>query len=153
MGYDKDFIPGKVVTLPEITGVLKDEIAPLLHGNGHVIDYLHHSVIMNKERKFAFYAASNISGNSWKAINRTGVFKKDNTQVSPDYQLGTELYDAIKAKGARPNDFEQGHLTSFQEVLWGADANERKKAAADTFYYTNCVPQHERVNSGLWRSL
>jgi endonuclease G, mitochondrial len=152
MAYQVDFITGKPVTLPGITGLLTTQVAPLLNGNGHVIDYLHHSVVLNKKRKFAFYAASNIDGKTWKAIDRKGDFKKDETAVSADYQLGQELYDAIKAKGLRPNDFEQGHLTSFQEVLWGNDA-QRKKAADDTFYYTNCVPQHERVNSGLWRSL
>lgn len=152
MPYDKNFIEGNPVDLPRIIGALKNKIAPLLHADGHVIDYAHHSVAMNKVRKFAFYAASNINGKSWKAIDRQGSFKKDETAISPEHQLGTELYEAIKAKGLRPNDFEQGHLTSFQEVLWGTPA-ERKKAAADTFYYTNCVPQHERVNSGLWRSL
>jgi endonuclease G len=152
MPYDKNFITGKPVDLPAIKGKLKSKIAPLLNGSGHVIDYLHHSVVINKERKFAFYAASNINGQSWEAIERKGIFKKDENAILPIYQLGKELYDAIRAKGFSPNDFEQGHLASFQEVLWGTAA-ERKKAAADTFYYTNCVPQHERVNSGLWRSL
>jgi endonuclease G len=152
MGYDKNFITGKPVELPLIKGKLKSKIAPLLNGNGHIIDYAHHSVVINKERKFAFYAASNINGQSWEAIERKGIFKKDEKAILPKYQLGKELYDAIRGNGFSPNDFEQGHLASFQEVLWGTAA-ERKKAAADTFYYTNCVPQHERVNSGLWRSL
>ena len=85
--------------------------------------------------------------------NRKGIFKKDVRAVSAKYQLGNELYNAIKKSGSRPNDFEEGHLTSFQEVLWGNTATERKKAADDTFYFTNCVPQHQRVNAGLWRSL
>jgi endonuclease G len=84
---------------------------------------------------------------------RKGNFKKDKKAISAEYQFGNELYNAIKAKGPRPNDFEQGHLTSFQEVIWGKTPAERKKAADDTFYFTNCIPQHERVNSGLWRSL
>lgn len=57
---------------------------------------------------------------------------------STAFQFGYELYDAIKSAKNSPNDFEQDHLTSFQEVLWGND-NERIKAAADTFYFTNCV--------------
>ncbi|MEO8769967.1 MAG: DNA/RNA non-specific endonuclease [Ferruginibacter sp.] len=152
MPYIKEFITGNTITLPAIEGDLKNKIAPLLSGNGHVIDYAHHSVVLNKQRKLAFYSASNIDGKTWKAIDRSGDFVKDDKLVSPDFQLGKELYDAIKAKGTRPNDFEQGHLTSFQEVLWGKAA-ESKKAANETFFYTNCAPQHERVNSGLWRSL
>lgn len=152
MAYDKNFIAGNPVELPIIQGRLKNKIAPLIIGDGHIIDYAHHSVAMNKQRKFAFFAASNINGKSWMAINRKGSFKKDEKAILPQYQFGKELYDVIRANNFSSNDFEQGHLITFQEVLWGTAA-ERKKAAADTFYYTNCVPQHEIVNSGLWRSL
>jgi endonuclease G, mitochondrial len=139
--------------LPKISPARKNEIAPLRSGKGYIINYFHHSVVMNKKRKFAFFSASNINGKEWKNINRKGVFKKDQRAVSANYQFGNELYNAIKATGLRPNDFEQGHLSSFQEVLWGKTAAQRRKAADDTFYFTNCVPQHARVNAGLWRSL
>jgi len=152
MPYNVNFISGLPVKLPTIPRNRKNEIAPLLNEKGYVIDYLHHSVVMNKKRKFAFFTASNISGKEWKNMERKGNFKKDTIAIDPAFQYGNELYKAIKSKGLRSNDFEQGHLTSFQEVIWGG-TEERKKAAGDTFYYTNCVPQHERVNSGLWRSL
>ncbi|MFN8243466.1 MAG: DNA/RNA non-specific endonuclease [Ferruginibacter sp.] len=152
MAFKPDFISGYTVELPQIKGPLKNDIAPLKNGNGYIIDYAHHSLALNKNRKFAFFSASNINGPDWKAIARSGSFSKDVKAVDPDFQLGKELYDAIKSKGKKKNDFEEGHLTSFQEVLWG-NAAEKKKAASDTFHYTNCVPQHERLNSGLWRSL
>jgi endonuclease G len=150
MPYQPDFLKTPV-PLPAIKGRLSREIAPLLNGSGHVLDYKHHSVVVNKRRGFAFYSASNINGKTWKKIERSGSFKKDK-KIAVEHQWGNELYDAIKGTSGRPNDFEEGHLTSFQEVLWGTSA-EIKKAAADTFYFPNCVPQHERVNSGLWRSL
>jgi endonuclease G len=153
MAYEETFIDGTIVPLPKIPANRHDELAKLSNGSGHVIDYLRHSVVMNKKRRLAFYSASNILGTQWKKIERTGDFKKDINAIAASHQLGEELYDNIQATSARPNDFEQGHLTSFQEVLWGKTDKERKKAAADTFFYTNCVPQHERVNSGLWRSL
>lgn len=152
MAYDVNFITGYPIELPRVPASRQAEIAPLLNGKGFVIDYLHHSVVMNKKRKFAFFTASNISGKDWKNVVRKGSFKKDTKSISPSFQFGNELYDAIKANGMQHNDFEQGHLTSFQEVIWGKP-EERLKAAGDTFYFTNCVPQHERVNSGLWRSL
>lgn len=108
---------------------------------------------MCKSRKLAFFAASNINGRSWKHIVRHGGFRKDTRLIPASTQLGNELYHAIRSKGLRPNDFEQGHLASFEEVLWGRNDQERKKAASDTFYFTNCVPQHKRLNAGLWRSL
>jgi endonuclease G len=108
---------------------------------------------MHRNRRFAFFSACNIDGRDWRNIIRKGSFRKDTKSIAPQYQLGNELYNAIRAGTGRPNDFEQGHLTSFQEVIWGQRAEDRKAAANDTFYFTNCVPQHERVNSGLWRSL
>lgn len=153
MAYNVNFITGLPVTLPRVAGNRRKEVAPLRNGKGFVVNYLHHSLVMNKIRKFAFFSASNISGKEWKNMDRKGSFKKDTKAIAADHQFGNELYNAIKANGFRPNDFEQGHLTSFQEVIWGKTPEERKKAADDTFYFTNCVPQHERVNSGLWRSL
>ena len=88
-----------------------------------------------------------------KVLERKGNFKKDTKAIADDYELGNELYKAIKATEGRPNDFQQGHLTSFQEVIWGNTAAQRILAANDTFYFTNCVPQHQRLNVGLWRSL
>jgi endonuclease G len=153
MPYKPDFIGGKIISFPVIADILQPEIALSIDGQTNVFDYTHHSLKMHKTRKFAFYSASNIDGNKWKAIVRKGSFKKDTKQLADSYQLGNELYNAIVANGLRPNDFEQGHLTSFQEVLWGDTEQEIKQAGADTFFFTNCVPQHERLNSGLWRSL
>ncbi|MEP6725975.1 MAG: DNA/RNA non-specific endonuclease [Bacteroidota bacterium] len=153
MAYNVNFIRGFPIKLPRIPDSKKKEIAPLLNGKGYIINYRHHSAVMNKKRKFAFFSASNISGKTWEKIIRKGNFKKDKTAIAAEYQLGNELYNAIKAINGRPNDFQQGHLTSFQEVIWGKTHEEIKQAASDTFYFTNCVPQHERLNVGLWRSL
>jgi len=152
MAYNSHFIKGKPVALPRIPASKKKETAPLLSGRGFIINYYRHSVVLSSKRKFALFSACNISGTEWKNIPRKGNFKKD-TRVSGNYQFGDELYNAIRASGLRPNDFEQGHLTSYQQVLWGKTDAQRRKAANDTFYFTNCVPQHERLNVGLWRSL
>lgn len=153
MAYQTNFINGKPVALPTLPPKKRRDRAPLLNGSGFTIPYRHHSIVMNRKRKFAFFSASNISGKEWRTISRKGVFKKDLHAIDGHYQFGNELYNAIKGSGLRPNDFEQGHLTSFQEVLWGRTAAERRQAADNTFFFTNCVPQHARLNTGLWRSL
>lgn len=153
MPYQPGFLAGYEVPLPTLPPALQREAARNNNGTGLAIDYAHHSLLINRKRKFAFVSASNIDGKTWQSIPRKGVFRKDTRQLKPEYQLGDELYSAIKSSGLRPNDFEEGHLTSFQEVLWGANATERKSAADDTFYFSNCVPQHARLNAGLWRSL
>ncbi|RYG29974.1 MAG: hypothetical protein EOO01_37425, partial [Chitinophagaceae bacterium] len=101
--------------------------------------------------RFAYFSASNTDGESWQPIERKGGFRKD-SNLEAEYQLGEELYSSISGGQSRPNDFDEGHLTSFQEVLWGKE-NEQKRAGADTFFYTNCVPQHGSLNRGAWRSL
>ncbi|ULQ51778.1 DNA/RNA non-specific endonuclease [Flavihumibacter fluvii] len=150
MPYKDNFISGYTIPLP----IVGDEslLVPLRNGNGYVLDYHHHSVVMNRQRKMAFFTASNIDGESWQPIDRSGDFEKDTHQVDAGFQLGEELYAAISKTANKENDFDQGHLTSFQEVLWG-ETSEKQRAGADTFYFTNCVPQHSLLNKGAWRSL
>src|SRR3954471_3033865 len=105
MSYDPTFLGTKTIKLPAITGPLATDLAPLLNGNGHQIDYFRHSVVMNKKRRLAFYSASNIDGKTWKKIDRKGDFIKDIKDLDASFQLGTELYDAISANATRPNDF------------------------------------------------
>ena len=153
MAYNSNFISGFSITLPVIPASQQKDIAPLLRSKGIVINYLRYAVVMNGTRKFAFFSACNINGKQWKSLPRKGTFKTDSLSLVNSYQYGNELYNAIQADGVRPNDFEQGHLTAYQQVLWGKTDQLRRRAANDTFYFTNCVPQHERLNVGLWRSL
>lgn len=149
MSYNPSFIRGYKIPLPGIKD--QDSIATLLNGNGTELKYHHHSVVMNKKRKFAWYSASNIDGNTWEPVERTGEFFKCN-QIDESLQLGDELYKAIGGGRGRKNDFDEGHLTSFQEVLWGGKG-ECELAGNDTFFFTNCVPQHSLLNRGAWKSL
>lgn len=143
MPYNHQFIPGYRIPFPDITA--SDNVP------GSPLHYHHHSIVMNPDRRLAFYSASNTDGRTWKPIERKGGFKKD-VQLDPEFQLGEELYDSINAASGRKNDFDEGHLTSFQEVLWGKK-KDLTIAGADTFFYTNCVPQHGSLNRGAWRSL
>ena len=150
-GYNRNFIEGFKVPFPRMSKSLSSQKAKTKAG--YEIKYQHHSIIMNRIRKFAFLSASNIDGNTWIPIDRMGHFIKDNLNLSENLQLGTELYDAITSiSGNGKNDFDQGHLTSYQEILWGNE-REKQQAAQDTFYFTNCVPQHSLLNKGAWKSL
>lgn len=149
MAYKSSFIPGYSIPLPVIPPSWP--VAPLLRGNGQAIDYHHHSVVLNRKRRFAYYSASNIDGNTWEPIDRQGSFAKDTQNMDAGFQLGDELYAAITGRG-RKNDFDEGHLTSFQEVLWGSP-DDMKQAGEDTFFFTNCMPQHSLLNRGAWKSL
>jgi endonuclease G len=143
MPYNPNFISGFRIPLPSVVSADTPPGSPL--------HYHHHSIVMNPQRRFAYFSASNIDGRSWQPIDRTGGFQKD-SKLEAEFQLGTELYSSISAGKTRGNDFDEGHLTSFQVVLWGQE-KELKLAGADTFFYTNCVPQHGSLNRGSWRSL
>ena len=152
-GYNTGFITGYKVPFPVLPNSLYRQTAKLLGKRGYKIPYAHHSVIMHKGRKLAILAASNIDGNTWLPIGREGRFIKDRIRVSEECQLGAELYNALSSNNnAGKNDFDQGHLISYQEILWG-DEKEKQVAGKDTFYFTNCVPQHSRLNKGVWKSL
>ncbi len=69
-------------------------------------------------------------------LDRKGSFRKD--PLSNTIQASDDDY-------AMP--FEKGHLVPCEPMTFN------ELAMKETFYYTNCVPQYEKVNSGRWRTL
>lgn len=150
-GYNPDFLLGAAVPLPLLNEAQKKLRAPLIgKPKNFELTYTHFSIVLNKQRRFAFYAATNIDGNSWDAQVKT----RDDFAVEPrvleQYQMGNALYDFDEASPV--NDFDKGHLAKFQDPQWGDKATIRK-AAADTMTFANCVPQHQALNRGAWKSL
>jgi len=109
MAYNVNFITGLPVKLPGVPAGKRKEIAPLLNGKGHLINYRHHSVIMNKKRKLAFFSASNINGNDWKLLNRKGGFRKDK-KIADSYQLGNNCTMSLKVQPGGPMIFNRAIL-------------------------------------------
>lgn len=73
-GYDPDFLDGFTVPLPTLTPAKKKQVAisrqPTAGLPDYALPYHHFTVVVNKERKLAFYTACNIDGASAKSINR-----------------------------------------------------------------------------------
>lgn len=142
-GYQSQFLgDNHKVSLP-------DEIV----NKGVLLDYFHYSVVMDLERGFPLLTASNINGSKFLSIPRRELFhgsgdkwKKDD-RIERDQQWGMELYRAPKS------DFDRGHMTKREDVQWGESTEEAAEAARSTFYFTNAVPQHSRVNQSIWRSI
>ena len=118
----------------------------LLFGGQPLIPYTHFSVCLSKGRRMARYVAWNIDGSR---IVRTG---RDDFQLDPRIpaarQIGNEAY--------ANNKLDRGHIARRADLVWGEVA-EAKQANADSSYYTNIAPQHERYNQssrkGLWGNL
>ena len=139
-GFDETFL-GPRVPLPVLTGDRRDDAA-----HAGVLHYHHFSVLMSRSRRFAFYTAANVDGRRRFEQDRAGDRWLVDRRL-PDGQVDNALY--------RDNDFDRGHLTRRRDMLWGDTLEEALRSVADTFHYTNCVPQHARFNQSpiTWHGL
>ncbi|MEJ1237357.1 DNA/RNA non-specific endonuclease [Chryseolinea sp. T2] len=145
--YQENFISGFSIPLPKISKSIT-QIATLIDSDdASIIEYPHYCCIMHKTRKLAFYSACNIDGNSVDDVNRSGDFKSE-TRINSSFQTGDEFYEG------RNDIFDKGHLTKYEDVMWGTSISaELKKLGDTTFRFPNCVPQHQTFNRGMWSSL
>lgn len=152
MGYNQNFFSGFTLPLPALNAAQKKQRAALIsNAKKFELQYTHYSVVQNKGRKFAFYAATNIDGKTWDALVSERLEFSREGDLQPEHQIGDELYDFLKSR--TDNDFDKGHIAKFQDPQWGDDEATIKKAADDTMKFPNCVPQHHRLNRGAWKSL
>ncbi|MBB5052775.1 endonuclease G [Afipia massiliensis] len=153
-GYNPNFVKGVVFPLPEPTGKLAKQVAPLRADEEDAakgeLRYQHFSVKLNKSKKMALFTATNIDGKRYLDIDRTTGLVKDGAEgetwysdprVSDAFYLGQPFYTAWS------NLFDRGHLTRRMDPNWGT-AEQAQRANADTYHLTNCSPQHFRFNQG-----
>jgi endonuclease G len=149
-GYNSNFLgPGHPVELPALPDDVAEALVRRDDGRIHVLDYYNYSVLMHRVRRLPLLTAANIDGRQFLKINRkeVGGHWKYDDRISRAFQLGKNLYEADKS------DFDRGHMTKREDVQWGATREAAKKAAKATFYYTNSVPQHARLNQVAWRKI
>jgi endonuclease G len=140
-GYNSGFL-SKPVALPKLSNGLSNKVAKTYEGKS-VLDYVHYSLVMNKERRMTFYTACNIDGTSLKKIPRGDKWMLDD-RLDPKYQLGNDAY--------KDNKLDRGHMVRRLDTVWG-NTQEAKYANDDTFYYTNSCPQHAKLNQRTWNDL
>jgi endonuclease G, mitochondrial len=146
-GYNNQFIKGtQKVPLPQLRPVLQNDCAPVKGNKTGVVNYINYSVVLSASRGFPYFTASNINGRLFKRIDRTNRWRKDK-RISTRHQWGSELYSAAKS------DFDKGHMTRREDVQWAKKTADAVTAADSTFFYTNAVPQHARLNQQVWRNL
>ncbi|WP_159470003.1 DNA/RNA non-specific endonuclease [Dyadobacter sp. 3J3] len=150
-GFDDNFL-GLHIGLPIIKN-LKD-IAPVDGAADHVLRYTHYSIVYNKVRKMAFYAAVNIDGSKTNSLNRgTDKWFKD-PRIDLNIQVGDEFYGSEPGSLGSKGYFDRGHLVRRLDPVWGDEATSIL-ANDDTFHWTNCSPQYWQFNQGqdLWQGL
>lgn len=130
LGYDPDHL---TVPLP----------MPAIGGATVPLDYVHFTVLLDRERRLARLTAVNIDGAALVDAAREDDWRLD-PRVPDEWQAGAEVY-------AR-NDLDRGHLVRRRDPVWGDDAGQ---ANSDTFHYTNAAPQASGFNQSkqLWVGL
>jgi endonuclease G, mitochondrial len=147
-GYDAAFLgtEGHAVPLPVLTGSLADQAAVNTQATQeprYLLPYHHFSVVLNKQRRLAFFTAVNIDGALNRDPKRTHDHWYFDPRVAESEQTGKDVYDG--------NDLDLGHLVRRLDPAWGASDDVAKLANDDTFHFTNCSPQHKDFNRNKTR--
>lgn len=153
-GFQPAFLEGAPIDLAAIIAPRAAEVAPLRDGRQGAeaqLDYEHFSLLMNAERRLAFFTATNIDGARYIAIDRgngqpslleEGDRWVEDSRIDSRYVTGQAFYSEFSRW------FDRGHLTRRSDPTWGTAA-EAVRANKDTFHFTNCSPQHFRFNQSL----
>lgn len=159
-GYRADFL-GVEVPLPKVTD--KSRVAKMDDGE-HEIPYQHFTVVMDKTRRMALYAASNVSaiedekrpeaGKKYDRRSLGGFGPNDREQWVTDpripehHQLPDEFYNEDRQA------FDKGHLVRREDVCFGSSFKMIQRANGDTYHTTNCTPQvldfNRSSEAGIW---
>jgi len=115
------------------------------------LKYTHYSTVHSKSRRLPNLTAVNIDGSKSVKLDRTDrdFEAADRWYYDPripsTLQLGAAIYDRT--------DFDFGHMVRREDPIWGDDDNLLRMANDDTFYMTNCTPQHHDLNTKTWLKL
>ncbi len=150
-GYDRNFL-SLDIPLPQLGESLKRNTVEVpakyqMNGEKYILNYLHHSVAINKARRCAWFSAAMIDGTKFKDFKRGKDKWFLDPRIDRKYQMGEELY---AAEGT-----DRGHLTRFKDISWGETMEEAVKATNDSFHFTNAALQLSGFNQGKerWQGL
>ncbi len=160
-GYNPEFLGSGAMSMPLPTvkdPTLKEAVLQFsFEGeNGSILKYWNYSVVMNKDRKLAFYSAVNVDANQRpENTAREGDHWYTDTRIGANYQIGSEFYgnQSVFEVDRSKNPFDKGHLTRRLDAQWGAAEELAKRNGDDSFHWTNCSPQHWQLNQGKKRWL
>jgi len=161
-GYDPKFLGSDTyIPMPEILDTTKTS---RMDNGEHVIPYHHFSIVMNKERRLAYFTASNVDGRkerkepepgrNYSRDGLGGLTSRDreawltDPRIPEQHQLPDRFYNKDRKA------FDKGHIVRREDVAWGSTYEQVWQANGDTFHTTNCSPQVNDYNQsrlgGIW---
>jgi endonuclease G len=156
-GYDPDFLGTGDLSVP-LPGIdpNRQELVTTLSKRPKetVLKYYNYSVVMNSDRRLAFYSAVNIDGGGRLDVGRReGDRWYLDPRIDSKTQIDNDFYSRQALEESRENNpFDRGHLVRRLDATWGPDTHTAKEHGDDTFHFTNCAPQFYSFNQGkkLW---
>ena len=163
-GYDPDFV-GPSVPMPEPVDTA--DVSRLDDG-GHVLDYYHFSLVVDKTRRMPLITAANVDtrpaslkpdpSKKYGRRDLNGFTSKNDREkwfTDPRIPASHQLPDKFFNKDRKA--FDKGHVVRRNAVVWGRTYREIQLANGDTFHATNCTPQVKGFNrsteGGIWGQL
>lgn len=143
MGYDKNFISGHEIAMPELG--LRTKASAF--NNGEPIHHTKYSIIFNQERGFAICTAHNIDGVS--VIPEGEIPRKDRFRLDPNVP---KQFQVDNDRGYTNNPWDRGHLVRRRALHWGPH-NEAELADSESYFWTNITPQHENLHDTAWGNI
>ncbi|MCL5995138.1 MAG: DNA/RNA non-specific endonuclease [Chloroflexi bacterium] len=153
-GYRPTFLGDDyLIPLPRMTSEVKRELAPLKNTTETELKaelkYDTYSIVMNRERRTAFFAAGNIDGSQlWGVQGLGGLPKRPKWSWDPRMDERFQPDDTIFS-----SSMQRGHLFKRQDAVWGADENAMRRADEHSFTIPNATPMIADFNNVEWGDL
>ena len=143
-GYDPDFL-GVSLPLPGIKakpafGGAQPVINPSHPDDEYELRYHNYSALVCAARRMAYLSACNIDFKARVEVSSSqggGNWRYD-PRIPRAAQLGDRYY--------RNNPYDRGHLSRRDDLARGPTRDAAIAANRDSFFWTNCTPQHELLN-------
>lgn len=107
--------------------------------NHHLIQYIGYEVLFNSLTKIPVWVKYELTSEEVD-----GVYSRKGKDFRQDLNINVAQADYSDYRGS---GWSRGHMAPAGDFKWS------NKAMWDTFYYTNCCPQNESLNSGKWNNL
>ncbi|WP_435236693.1 DNA/RNA non-specific endonuclease [Psychromonas sp. PT13] len=126
-GYDPNFLGEDIaIAIPKASLEIEDDILYVSDNKdtGHIIDYIHFSVIMSKFNNQALVSAANLDQKDYQQVSGRNWFV--DPRIGLENQVGPAAY--------KHNPWDRGHLTRRSAVTWGSTY---------TRYHSRCRNQQD----------
>lgn len=148
-GYDSKFLGASLEVKPPVLSAAMQAMAlrnsmAKAGADPFILPYHHYSLVMNGDRRLAFWTGVNIDGAKSRRPTRGSDKWSFDPRVPKEKQLGEFIY--------QNNPLDRGHLVRRLDPAWGT-TRVAQLGNDDTFHFTNCSPQHERLNQQTWAKL